>query len=97
MDDPWSRPGDFVLLRALSDLVCVSSACPCDVDPTNGWNPTDVQVRVYGDRELFKRSIGWRKTPEPEVEDTKETGFHASLLNTQEILSSTTAIGCRAR
>jgi len=77
MDDPWSRPGDFVLLRALSDLVCVSSACPCDVDPANGWNPTDVQVRVYGEKELFKRSIGWRRTPEAEVEDTKETGFHA--------------------
>ena len=77
MDDPWSRPGDFVLLRALSDLVCVSSACPCDVDPANGWNPTDVQVRVYGEQELFKRSIGWRRTPEAMVEDTKETGFHA--------------------
>ena len=77
MDDPWSRPGDFVLLRALSDLVCVSSACPCDVDPANGWNPTDVQVRVYGEKELFKRSIGWRRTPEADVQDTKETGFHA--------------------
>jgi len=77
MDDPWSRPGDFVLLRALSDLVCVSSACPCDVDPANGWNPTDIQVRVYGETELFKRSIGWRRTPEADVEDTRETGFHA--------------------
>lgn len=79
MDDPWSRPGDYVLLRALSDLVCVSSACPCDVDPANGWNPTDIQVRVYGSGEFFKRSIGWRKTPEAEVEDTQETGFHASF------------------
>jgi len=77
MDDPWSRPGDFVLLRALSDLVCVSSACPCDVDPANGWNPTDIQVRVYGEQEPFKRSVGWRRTPEAMVEDTKETGFHA--------------------
>lgn len=36
MDDPWSRPGDFVLLKALTDLVCVSTGCPCDVDPANG-------------------------------------------------------------
>ena len=79
MDDPWSRPGDFVLLRALSDLVCVSTGCPCDVDPANGWNPTDIQVRVYGQQELFKKSIGWRKTPEAEVSDTQETGFHASF------------------
>src|SRR5688572_23881519 len=27
-DEPWSRPGDYVLLRAASDLVCASSACP---------------------------------------------------------------------
>lgn len=77
MDDPWSRPGDYVLLRALSDLVCISSACPCDIDPANGWNPTDIQVRVYGENEDFKRSIGWRKTPEADVENTKETGFHS--------------------
>ena len=40
LDEPWSRPGDFVLLRALTDLVCVSSACPDDIDAANGWNPT---------------------------------------------------------
>jgi len=76
MDDPWSRPGDFVMLRALSDLVCVASACPCDIDPANGWNPTDIQMRVYNSNEHFKRSIGWRKSVEADVEETKETGFH---------------------
>jgi len=76
MDDPWSRPGDYVLLRALSDLVCVSSACPCDIDPANGWNPTDIQVRTYKANEDFKRSIGYRKSAEAELEDTKKTGFH---------------------
>ena len=76
MDDPWSRPGDYVLLRALTDLVCVSSACPCDVDPANGWNPTDIQVRTYGADEDFRRSIGWRRTPGDDVQDTRRTGFH---------------------
>ncbi|MEM6308764.1 MAG: DUF1989 domain-containing protein [Pseudomonadota bacterium] len=76
MDDPWSRPGDFVLLRALSDLVCVSTACPCDVDPANGWNPTDIQVRTYKAREDFQRSVGYRKSAEADVEDTKKTAFH---------------------
>ncbi len=76
MDDPWSRPGDYVLLRALTDLVCVSTGCPCDVDPANGWNPTDIQVRVYTENEDFQRSIGWRKSPEADVEETKKTGFH---------------------
>lgn len=76
MDDPWSRPGDFVLLRALSDLVCVSTACPCDVDPANGWNPTDIQVRTYRATEDFKRSVGYRKSAEADVEETKKTAFH---------------------
>lgn len=76
MDDPWSRPGDYVLVKALTDLVAISSACPCDVDPANGWNPTDIQVRVYDKDEDFKRSIGWRKSAEADLEDTKETGFH---------------------
>jgi len=76
MDDPWSRPGDYVLMRALSDLVCVSTGCPCDVDPANGWNPTDIQVRTYKADEDFKRSVGYRKSAEAEVEETKQTAFH---------------------
>ncbi|MBL4749682.1 MAG: aminomethyltransferase family protein [Amylibacter sp.] len=77
LDDPWSRPGDYVLLQAQTDLICVSTACPSDIDATNAWNPTDIQVRVYKENEDFKRSIGWRRTPEADVEPTKETGFHA--------------------
>ena len=76
-DEPWSRPGDYVLMRALEDLVCVSSACPCDIDPANGWNPTDIHVRTYGEKEMFRRSIGFRNRTDSEVEMTKETGFHA--------------------
>ena len=77
MDEPWSRPGDYVLLRALSDLVCVSTACPCDVDSANGWNPTDIQVRTYRSNESFSRSIGYRKSVEADLEETKNTGFHS--------------------
>jgi len=76
MDDPWSRPGDYVLVRALTDLVCVSTACPCDIDPANGWNPTDIQVRVYGAGEDFQRSKGFRMTADSPVQATKKTGFH---------------------
>lgn len=77
MDDPWSRPGDYVLLRALTDLVCVSTACPCDIDPANGWDPTDIQVRTYQAKNVFKTSIGWRKTPGGDMQDTQQTGFHS--------------------
>lgn len=47
VDEPVSRPGDYVLLRAETDLLLASSACPDDLSPTNGWNPTDILVRVY--------------------------------------------------
>jgi aminomethyltransferase len=76
MDEPYSRPGDYVMMRALTDLICISTGCPCDVDPANGWNPTDIQVRTYKKTEDFKRSIGWRKTPGADMEETKQTGFH---------------------
>ncbi len=76
MDDPWSRPGDYVMLQALTDLVCVSTACPCDIDPANGWNPTDIQVRVYDQGQDFRPSKGYRMSAESPVQPTRETGFH---------------------
>jgi len=76
MDEPWSRPGDYVLLRALTDLVCVSSACPDDIDPANGWNPTEIHVRRYGKNLSARRAMAFRKRTDAEAEMTKETGFH---------------------
>ncbi|MFX0542907.1 DUF1989 domain-containing protein [Roseovarius sp. S4756] len=75
-DEPWSRPGDYVLLRALTDLVCVSSACPDDTSAANGWNPTDIHIRTYSGTEKFSRSVAYRPTPDSEAKMTKETGFH---------------------
>lgn len=79
MDEPWSRPGDYVLLRALDDLVCISTACPCDVDAANGWEPSDIQVRVYDAHEDFQPSKGFRMTPTMPAQPTKKTGFHDSF------------------
>lgn len=76
-DDPWSRPGDYVLMQALTDLVCVSSSCPCDIDAANGWVPTDIHVRTYSESNLFKRAIAFRKTTDAEPKMTQETGFHS--------------------
>ena len=76
-DEPWSRPGDYVLLRALTDLVCVSSACPDDIDPANGWNPTDIHIRTYDKSLRAPRSVLFRKRTDSEGEMTKETGFHS--------------------
>jgi aminomethyltransferase len=74
-DEPWSRPGDYVLLRAMSDLVCASSACPDDIDPANAWNPTDIHVRVYPAERRFSMAIAHRVTPDTEPKLTRETAF----------------------
>ncbi len=76
LDEPWSRPGDYVLLKALTDLVCISSACPCDIDAANGWNPTDIHVRIYPAKNTFSKAIAYRMTTDADPELTKETGFH---------------------
>ena len=78
LDEPWSRPGDYVLVRALTDMVCVSSACPDDIDPANGWNPTDIHVRVYPAANTFSKAIAYRMSTDAEPELTRETAFHPS-------------------
>ncbi len=76
LDEPWSRPGDYVLMRAATDLVCASSACPDDIDAANGWNPTEIHVRIYPKTRSFSRAIATRMTPDADAELTRETGFH---------------------
>ncbi|HXG79775.1 MAG TPA: DUF1989 domain-containing protein, partial [Methyloceanibacter sp.] len=76
LDEPWSRPGDYVLLRALTDIICVSSACPDDIDAANGWDPTDIHVRTYSDKQRFSRAVAYRMTPDAEPQLTRETAFH---------------------
>jgi aminomethyltransferase len=64
------------LFRALTDLVCVNSACPDDTSPANGWYLSDIHVRTYSGAETFSRAVAWRATPEAEPKMTKETAFH---------------------
>ena len=78
-DEPWSRPGDYVLFRALTDLVCVSSACPDDTSPANGWYLSDIHVRTYAGAEKFSRSIAYHPNTDTEPRQTKETALHERL------------------
>jgi aminomethyltransferase len=75
-DEPWSRPGDYILMKALKDLVCVTSACPCDIDAANGWNPTDIQLRIYPATNSFNKATAFRMTTHADTQLTRETGFH---------------------
>lgn len=76
-DEAWSRAGDYVAMQALRDLVCVSTACPDDVDPINGWNPTDIHVRIYRSGNPLPRAVAYRPTTESQSVMTRESAFHS--------------------
>ena len=45
--EPLSEAGDYVVLRALTDLVVGVAASPDDCSARNGRNPTDLLVRIF--------------------------------------------------
>ena len=47
--EPLSEASDFVVLRAMTDLVIAVSACPNERNPQNGREPSDLLVRVFRD------------------------------------------------
>jgi uncharacterized protein YcgI (DUF1989 family) len=47
IEEPKSKPGDYVDLRAEIDLLIAISNCPQERNPCNAWNPTTMQVIVY--------------------------------------------------
>lgn len=78
-DEPWSQAGDYVLFKAHKDLVCASSACPDDIDPANGWNPTEIHVRIYGEEHQFNRAMAHRNSAQELVRMTKQSGFYKPI------------------
>jgi uncharacterized protein YcgI (DUF1989 family) len=47
VEPPRSVAGDYVDLRALTDVVMALSNCPSERNPCNAWNPTHVRVVHY--------------------------------------------------
>ena len=77
--ESWSRPGDYVLLRASRDLLCATSACADDIDPTNGWQPTPVHIRIYDAAANFPKAIGRRTSATSPVRMTQPSAFTSSI------------------
>jgi uncharacterized protein len=44
--EPESKAGDYVVFKALSDLIIGISACPQDLAPTNGYKITDIKAEI---------------------------------------------------
>ena len=75
-DESFARPGDYVIMKALKNLTCGTSACPSDIDPCNSWNPTDIFVRTYDKKKEFTKSFAFRMKTDAEPKLTKNTGFY---------------------
>lgn len=43
---PPGKPGDRLVLAVLMDAIAGISACPQDLNPCNGFNPTPIRARV---------------------------------------------------
>ncbi|MCG7518959.1 DUF1989 domain-containing protein [Ruegeria sp. Ofav3-42] len=78
-EESYSRPGDYVAMRAMEDLVCVSTACPDDIDPINGWNPTDIHVRIYRPETPIRRAVAYREKEDAPMSISQESAFHDRL------------------
>ncbi|MEL6952424.1 MAG: DUF1989 domain-containing protein [Pseudomonadota bacterium] len=77
-EESWSRPGDFVTMQAIEPLVCVSTACPDDIDPINGWNPTDIHIRIYRKDTPIRRAVAYREKEDAAMSLSQESAFHPS-------------------
>ena len=78
-EEAHSRPGDYVAMRALENLVCVSTACPDDIDPINGWNPTDIHIRIYKKEASISPAVAYRKKEDAPMQVSKTSPFHERL------------------
>ncbi|MEL6350804.1 MAG: DUF1989 domain-containing protein [Cyanobacteria bacterium J06627_28] len=81
--ESWSRPGDYVLLKAHQNLLCASSACPDDIDPANAWRPTPIHVRIYAanpaNKAAFQPATGKRVAADFPLRLTQESAFTPSI------------------
>jgi uncharacterized protein YcgI (DUF1989 family) len=89
--EPLAEKGDYVILRALKDVVAAVSACPQDLAATNAFNPTDILIRVYRDRPLpsaaAEEPVAAAQEPVGEpapVQDTGEPAATAELATGDE-------------
>jgi hypothetical protein len=56
--EPRSKPGDKIILRAEMDLLCVASTCPMDVTPTGSRGITEVDILVAKDFADLTQALG---------------------------------------
>ncbi|MEH7124876.1 urea carboxylase-associated family protein [Bacillus sp. JJ1773] len=46
IEEPLSKPGDYVRLKALEDVVIACTTCSQDMAPVNGWKVTSLKMQI---------------------------------------------------
>jgi uncharacterized protein len=46
LQEPLSKPGDYIDLKGEMDCLITISNCPQDRNPCNGFNPTPLRLQV---------------------------------------------------
>ena len=78
-EEAHSRAGDYVVMEALDDMVCASTACPDDIDPINGWNPTDIHVRIYHAEAQIPSAVAYRRKENAPMQVSQQSPFQDRL------------------
>ena len=78
-EEAHSRPGDYIIMEAMDDMVCASTACPDDIDPINGWNPTDIHIRIYKPETRIERAVAYRPKEDAPMQISRPSAFHKRL------------------
>jgi len=60
-------------------LVCASTACPDEIDPVNGWNPTDIHVRIYRPDAPIRHAVAYREKEDSPMAISQDSAFHQRL------------------
>lgn len=55
------------------------SACPDDIDTSNGWIPTDIFIRIYDEDQSFPPSKHYRIDPKERPRMTQSSGFFSQI------------------
>ncbi|MEO0567085.1 MAG: DUF1989 domain-containing protein [Pseudomonadota bacterium] len=78
-EESHSRAGDYVAMRAMEDLTCASTACPDEIDPVNGWNPTDIHVRIYRPDAPIRHAVAYREKEDAPMAISEDSAFHERI------------------
>jgi uncharacterized protein YcgI (DUF1989 family) len=52
LEEPFSKPGDYIDLRAEMDCIVAISNCPQDKNPCNAFNPSPLRIQISSNKAM---------------------------------------------